>query len=220
MHGIIFDCDGVLVDSEKWSCRAWLPVLQQQGIQAELADIQAFIGKSDQAVLDHFRRQTGTPLPAEMISAKEREYFELARGRLETFPGLRGVLEELTRRGLPLAVASSGRPDKIRFSLEQVDLDGFFAAVCSVTEVERGKPAPDLFLYTAAQLDLDPGYCVVIEDSIPGIQAACRARMHPLGFTSSHPAMALRAAGARHTFGSYETLFPLLDSLSRQLENN
>ena len=213
MHGIIFDCDGVLVDSEKWSCSAWLPVLQQRGIQAELADIQAFIGQSDQAVLDHFRHHTGVDLPAEIIAEREQAYFELARGRLETFPGLEAVLEKLKQRRVLLAVASSGRLDKIRFSLDQVGLAAFFEIVCSATQVECGKPAPDLFLHTAARMGLDPCNCAVVEDSVPGVQAALKAQMHLLGFTSSHPASTLHQAGASHTFATYGELLPLIKAL-------
>ena len=97
MYGIIFDCDGVLVDSEKWSCGAWLPVLQRQGIDADLADIEAFLGQSDSAVLKHFSHKTGRTLPSELIAEKERQYYELAQGRLQSFAGLEDALTALEK---------------------------------------------------------------------------------------------------------------------------
>jgi len=213
MHSLIFDCDGVLVDSEKLSCGAWLPVLERRGIPATLADIEAFIGKSDLAVLDHYRDRLGAPVDGEIIAERETEYFSLARDRLRSFPGLRQVLEELTERHIPMAVASSGRPDKIRFSLELVGLRQYFPITCSAVEVARGKPAPDLFLRAADRLEHHPGECAVVEDSVPGIEAGRRAGMRVLGFTSSYPAHVLLTAGAHATFGSYADFIPLLSSV-------
>lgn len=203
METIIFDCDGVLVDNEKLSCGAWLPVLARRGIRAELADIEAFIGKSDRAVLQHYRQLTGSPLDGDVIAEREAEYFRLARRDLKSFPGLRPVLETLSSEDAALAVASSGSPGKIRFSLELTGLDRYFPTVCSATEVERGKPAPDLFLHAASRLGRDPATCVVVEDSVPGIQCARAAGMRALGFTSSHPADTLTAAGAHAIFDTY-----------------
>lgn len=210
---MIFDCDGVLVDSEKWSCSAWLPVLARRGIRAELSEIEAFIGKSDQAVIDHFQEKNGIEFSAEIIAERQQEYFELARGRLESFSGLKDLLDELQCRNVPVAVASSGKHEKVRFSLAQVELDGFFQIICSSTEVERGKPAPDLFLLTADRLGVEPGDCAVVEDSVFGIRAALDARMLALGFASSHPPPILRQAGADHVFTSYPELLSLLDTL-------
>ena len=203
MKAIIFDCDGVLVDSEKLSCSAWLPVLSRLGIQARLADIEVFIGKSDQAVIDHFNATTDVDLPPGIIEEREQEYFALARARLQSFPHLRDALAALQKCGTLLAVASSGRHEKIRFSLDQVGLSSFFDAVCSATEVERGKPDPDLFLLAADRLQVPPRDCAVVEDSVFGIRAARSAGMHALGFTSSYPAPVLRAAGAHRVFSSY-----------------
>ena len=209
MHPLIFDCDGVLVDSEQWSCGAWLPILQKRGIETDLAAIEAFIGCSDQAILDHF----GLASTPELIDEREQEYFALARRHLQTFPGLRPLLEELHRLQTPMAVASSGRHPKIDFSLGQVDLTAFFPIRCSSTQVARGKPAPDLFLYAAERLDVPAAHCAVVEDSVPGIQAARHAGMTALGFTSSHAAEILLRAGAHHTFAAYKDLLPLLKNI-------
>jgi len=165
-------------------------------------------------VLDHYQQQTGSEFSPGIIVEREQEYFALARGRLQSFPGLREALEELRQRQAPLAVASSGRPAKIRFSLEQVGLTEFFPVLCSTIEVARGKPAPDLFLLAAQRLGLAPEECMVIEDSLPGIQAACSAGMRAIGFSSSHPAAALREAGAHHVLESYDNLLSLMQGRS------
>jgi len=203
MDACIFDCDGVLVDSEKLSCGAWLPVLARRGIQAELADIEVFIGKSDAAVLEHFRKASGQPLDGDIIAEREAEFFALARQQLRGFDGLPHVLESLRQSHVQLAVASSGSPRKIRFSLELTGLDRYFPIVCSAAQVERGKPAPDLFLHAATLVGCEPDRCVVVEDSVPGLVGARAAGMRALGFTSSHPAPTLAAAGAQATFESY-----------------
>jgi HAD superfamily hydrolase (TIGR01509 family) len=215
MLSLIFDCDGVLVDSEKLSCASWLPVLARRGLYAELSEIEKFVGKSDQAVLEHFRTQTKRPLPDELVNEREREYFDLAAGRLRPFPGLLAALEALRGRDSRMAVASSGRPEKIRFNLSQAELSAFFDVICSVTQVRRGKPAPDLFIEAARQLGVRPDSCVVIEDSIFGIQAARAAEMTAIGFCSSYTAEQLRSAGAHHVFGSYADLLPLLERVGR-----
>jgi HAD superfamily hydrolase (TIGR01509 family) len=211
MYGILFDCDGVLVDSEKWSCGAWLPVLAKRGIEAQLSDIEAFIGQSDNAVLDHFSQLTGLALSQDLVAEKEAEYFAQARGRLQTFAGIENALRKLAQAGIALAVASSGRPHKIRFSLEQVDLIDYFPILCSAVEVRRGKPAPDLFLLAAERLSIAPEKCIVVEDSIFGIQAARTAGMHALGFSSSHQAATLLKAGAHCVFSHYDQLLGALE---------
>ena len=207
MFNLIFDCDGVLVDSEHLSCGTWLPVLARHGVEAEIAEIETMIGKSDRAVLDHFSAKTGIDFPPEILAERQQEYFRRAAANLETFPGLPQLLADLA--DIPRAVASSGHPDKIRFSLARVGLDRHFDILCSAVEVAAGKPAPDLFLLAAERLGADPQCCAVVEDSVFGIEAARRAGMRAIGFTSSHPAADLHTAGADVTFAHYAD-FPAL----------
>ena len=206
---VIWDCDGVLVDSEKLSCSAWLPVLRRRGIEVDLADIEVFIGRSDQAVLDHYR-QAGYPLADEILLEREQEYYTTARERLTSFAGLREVLDDLCLADVPVAVASSGGMDRIRFSIELVGITRYFSVICSASEVAKGKPAPDLFLLAAERLGVAPTDCTVIEDSIPGVEAAIAAGMTAIGFTSTHPREVLESAGAEVTFDTYSELWPML----------
>ena len=206
---LIWDCDGVLVDSEGLSSAAWEAVLLRRGVREQLADLESFTGLSDGAVLEHYRRLTGDRLEG-ILEEREAEYERLARGALRTFPGLPELLTRLRGQGRQMAVASSGRLPRIRFSLAETGLDGYFDTVCSATEVERGKPAPDLFLLAARRLGVPPCRCIVIEDSVPGLEAAARAGMLGLGFTSSHPAPVLVGAGADRTFDAYAGFEALL----------
>ena len=201
-EALIWDCDGVLVDSEPLSTAAWQAVLLRRGVRATPADLDRFTGRSDDAVLEHYRRITGDRLEG-ILEEREAEFERRARGTLRTFPGLPDLLGRLHGQGRKMAVASSGRLPRIRFSLAETGLDGHFETVCSATEVEKGKPAPDLFLLAARRLGVPPRRCIVIEDSVPGLQAAVRAGMCPLGFTSSHPAPVLMEAGAVETFDAY-----------------
>jgi HAD superfamily hydrolase (TIGR01509 family) len=210
MRGVIFDCDGVLVDSEKLSCGAWLPVLARHGMHVELAEIEQFIGKSDRAVLEHVNRAHHARLDQAIIDEREAEYVSSARGRLGAFAGLKEALLSLREAGLALAVASSGRPTKIRFALEEVGIAGLFSVVCSAVEVPHGKPAPDLFLLAAGRLGIEPSECAVVEDAVYGIQAARAAGMRAIGFTSSTSELGLRQAGAEQTFGDYRELGRIL----------
>jgi HAD superfamily hydrolase (TIGR01509 family) len=208
--GIIFDCDGVLVDSEHLSLASWPPVLARHGVAAGIGQIEPFIGKSDRAVLEHFRQIAGVRLGDELMEERQSEYFRMARGNLRAFPGLVTALKRLRTQGVPMAVASSGRPQKIQFNLEQARLTEFFDIVVSSVEVERGKPAPDLFLLAARRLGLAPEQCAVVEDSVFGVQAARSAKMLTFGYTSSFSGTVLREAGADDVVDDYGTLLTRL----------
>lgn len=213
-RALIFDCDGVLVDSEKLSCGAWLPVLARHGVSASASEIERFIGKTDQDLLDYFRGKSGLSLPDGLMSERETEYFAKARKALRPFPGLASVLQELRARGWELAVASSSRPLKLQFNLRHTGLEQYFGVVCSGVEVKRGKPAPDLFELAAQRLGVDQQSCVVVEDSPYGIQAARAARMRAIGFSSSHDSDVLESAGAAAVFSSYPAFLDVLEELS------
>ena len=206
---VIWDCDGVLVDSEKLSCSAWLPVLRRRGIDVELSDIEVFIGRSDPSVVEHYR-QAGHDLGDDIFAEREQVYYDSARGTLDTFDGLIQTLQMLREAGVPIAVGSSGGPSRIQFSIREVGIADYFDIICSAADVEHGKPAPDLFLLAAEQLGVPAHQCIVIEDSIPGLEAALAAGMLPLGFTSSHPTDVLERAGAGQIFGQYTELTEIL----------
>jgi HAD superfamily hydrolase (TIGR01509 family) len=201
---IIFDCDGVLIDSELLSCNALIGLLQQHGIDADLDLVfERFLGRSPQAILDYCV-SSGRPLPDDFqskLSAAVRATFATS---LKPVPGAAKVLQDLKER---YCVASSSDLERMDYSLR---LTGFSYLVgdrvFSAEMVRRGKPAPDLFLYAAAALATVPARTLVVEDSVSGVRAGKAAGMTVWGFVGgSHYATRdgralLLAAGADRVF--------------------
>lgn len=206
ISAVIFDLDGVLVDSELFSCSATAELLVARGIVIDEPEVRRrFLGKPIAAVYA-YARTLGHELPASFAQAKEDLYFERARGTLRTFDGARAVVERLRGR-VPIAIASSGGPRKVAFSLAETGLADRFDVVCTTAEVEHGKPAPDLFLLAARKLGVAASSCAVVEDALPGVEAARAANAYAVGVTTSLPASALIEAGAHATIDRIDDLF-------------
>jgi HAD superfamily hydrolase (TIGR01509 family) len=211
---IIFDCDGVLVDSEVISCRAHAETLTRHGysITAEQV-LQRFLGVSDREARLAIETEMGRTLPVDFESQMKQAALGLYADHLHLIPH---VAETVAAIGLPKCVASSGTPEKIRHGLTCAGLyDRLAPNIFSAVQVKRGKPAPDLFLFAAEQMGTAPERCVVIEDSVPGVTGARAAGMTVLGFhggshcTPGHAAM-LRKAGAAATFDDMRQLPALI----------
>jgi HAD superfamily hydrolase (TIGR01509 family) len=202
---IIFDCDGVLVDSEVLSCRCLSEVLAGYGIDLDLDQaLDLFLGRSMTAVRDHYEAH-GRLIPEQFsteLSAGVRAAFLSALCPIE---GVSSVLEGLQ---IPHCVASSSDFDRVSFSLSLTGLAPHFERRLYTSQmVERGKPAPDLFLYAADKMQADPGRTLVIEDSVSGVMAAKAAGMTVWGFIggshyqSRDGKAILHEAGADRVFG-------------------
>jgi HAD superfamily hydrolase (TIGR01509 family) len=178
---IIFDCDGVLVDSEVISCRAHAETLTRHGYPITADEVlERFLGRSMRQATLEVEAELGRRLPDDFSSQTYAEIFRLFATSLEATPHIGETLEKIA---LPICVASSGPPEKISASLNRVGLFGRFAPhIFSAVQVRHGKPAPDLFLYAAQQMQTAPARCLVIEDSIAGIEGAIAAGMAVLGF--------------------------------------
>jgi len=178
---VIFDCDGVLVDSEPIINRAHAEVLTACGYPiTERVLVERFCGMSDPDMLEIIEREWGRALPA---SYAERVGFMIEAGFRQSLAPIEGVPEALDSLRLPICVASSSSLEQIRQKLEITGLLGRFGEhLFSATMVARGKPAPDLFLYAAQHLMTAPDRCLVIEDSPAGIDAALAAGMTAIGF--------------------------------------
>lgn len=204
---IIFDNDGVLVDSEYLSCYA-LNVLFENMFGVDIGrDYSKVLGTSDEYAIKHYLKKHGiNKFDLENLKIeKGKIYFEIAKDKLKTFPHLERLLLKL--KGIMiLAVASSGSHEKIKFSLDQIKFNNYFDYIFSTDDVSKGKPNPDLFLHTAKVMKLKVGECVVIEDSINGIKAAKSANMDVIGFTSSFSEEELKGAGADIVISSFEEL--------------
>jgi HAD superfamily hydrolase (TIGR01509 family) len=201
---VIFDCDGVLVDSEPIACRVMARELTRLGYPLSPDDCQErFTGVSMKTVMAMIEADWQRPLPAGFEERLREQDFAAFRAELAPVAGVEAMLERLT---LPRCVASSGAPEKIRFTLTVTGLIGAFEPyLFSARMVARGKPAPDLFLYAAERMATPPEACVVVEDAVAGIRAARAAGMRVLGFAGAGhagPGYAekLAAAGADTVF--------------------
>jgi HAD superfamily hydrolase (TIGR01509 family) len=205
---VIFDCDGVLVDSEPLANRVFTEALRQIGVEISYEEVcRTFIGLSMSRCMEIVERRLGRPAPEGFVDRLQARTYEAFRAELRP---VRGVARALERIDLPLCVASSGEPEKMRLSLGLTGLlDRFEGRLFSATEVARGKPWPDLFLHAARSLGARPEGCVVIEDSAPGVLAARAAGMAVLGYAGEGSGAGLAAAGAR-VFHDMEELPRLL----------
>ena len=214
---VIFDCDGVLVDSEVISCRAHAETLTLHGYPITSDQVLTrFLGVSDREARQAIEAELGRKLPDDFETQMKQAALRRYADDLQSIPY---VSEAVAAIDLPKCVASSGTPEKIRHGLTCAGLYDLLAPhIFSASQVERGKPAPDLFLFAAGQMQVSPERCVVIEDSIPGITGALAAGMTVLGFHGgSHcrPGYAetLRAVGAIMTFDDMRQLPGLIGQI-------
>ncbi len=173
---LILDCDGVIVDSEPYSCGAWNVVFREKyGIEVG-TNYESILGKraqdSVQYYLDKYDLPQDSALKEDLIRLKEAAYYRLAKGILQPMEGVKECIKEARALGWKVAVASSGSMEKIAFSLKEVGLLDAFDIIVSGEEVKMGKPAPDLFNETIKRLGLAPNSCIIVEDSINGLIAA------------------------------------------------
>lgn len=207
---VIFDNDGVLVDSERLANRVLAAILSDLGVPTTFdQSVATYLGGTIERVRTLVEATSGRRLPDDFEDRYYREVFAAFDAALVAVPGVDDVLEGLDAAGIRYCVASSGSRERIGRSLRHVGLwDHFAGHAFSAEEVASGKPAPDLFEHAAATLHVDRSKCVVIEDSPLGIQAARSADMAVIGFAAVTPADRLVGAGAIRT--SMEEIRPLL----------
>jgi HAD superfamily hydrolase (TIGR01509 family) len=179
---VIFDCDGVLIDSELLSVRADVASFAEAGFSVTADEIrERYIGISQAAMEADIAGRYGRVLPTDFADRHRRWLRAIFEKELTAIPGIGKLLDLL---GCKVCVASSSSPERLHHALSLVGLyDRFAPNVFSTTMVERAKPAPDLFVYAAAQMGAQPNRCIVVEDSPAGITAACAANMIAIGFS-------------------------------------
>ncbi len=221
---VIFDCDGVLVDSEVISCVAHAETLTRHGYPITSDQVfERFLGVSDREARQTIEAELGRALPDDFESQMKQATLQRYADDLKTIPHINEAIAAIS---LPKCVASSGTPEKIRHGLTCAGLYDLLAPhIFSASEVKRGKPAPDLFLFAAAQMQAAPARCLVIEDSLAGIAAAVAAGMTVLGFHGgSHcrPGHGdrLRAAGAVTIFDDMRQLPDLIAQIGGKLDRH
>ncbi|WP_153539586.1 HAD family hydrolase [Streptomyces sp. RB17] len=208
---VIFDNDGVLVDSEPISNRHLATYLTELGHPTSYEDsIRDYMGSAMHRVHELVLERTGQRLPDDFDDVFHARVFAAFERELQPVAGVAGVLEKLAADGVPYCVASSGSHARIRVGHRTTGLDRWFPEerIFSSEDVGRGKPAPDLFLYAAERMGAAPDRCLVVEDSPLGVQAGVAAGMTVYGFTAMTPAA--RLAGADQLFSSMGELADLL----------
>lgn len=199
IEGVLFDMDGVLVDSEAFIARAAMAMLAERyGIRATREDFLPFVGTGEERFISGVAAKHGVSLDVESDKARTYElYFEVIRGELREVPGAAAFVRECRARGLKVAIATSADRRKVEANLREIGLsEADFDAVVDGLEVERKKPFPDIYLEAARRLGLAPGRCLVVEDALTGVRAAKAAGCPCLGIGGSFTEAELRAAGA------------------------
>jgi HAD superfamily hydrolase (TIGR01509 family) len=206
---IIFDMDGVIVDSEPRHEQAFREVFHELGYgENHGMDFTSYYGRSDRALWIDFVRKHNPPHPIEaLVALKQGRFLEILKRDKPIFEGLPDLLAKLARR-YRLGVASGSFHPVIDEVLAMKNLRRFFPVVVSVQDVPQGKPAPDVFLRTAQLLGVAPAECCVIEDAPAGVTAALAAGMEVIAITNTLPAEKL--AHATHVVDTYEEIEPLL----------
>ena len=212
---ILFDCDGVLVDSEPIVNRLIWEMLIELGIDISLEDsIQRFLGKAIREELDAIAEMRGAPLPPNWLSTFQARRNVLLEAEVEAAPHIGHAIDVLSRLGLPMAVASGADRMKVELQLNRTGLIEHFqptdVRIFSATEVARSKPAPDVYLLAASSLGVSPSRCLVIEDSPTGVTAGHAAGMTVLAYAGRNAPGPLIAAGATRTFTDMRELPELL----------
>lgn len=213
---VIFDCDGVLVDSERVANEVFAGVLEEVcGLQFTLEDMfDTFVGYSRDQCLRKIEELIGEPPPPELDQRYQQDINRALAESVAAIDGIENVLEQLA---LPCCVASSGSHEKMQMTLGKTDLMRFFPGkIFSTSDVERGKPHPDIYLHAARTMGVDdPGRCLVIEDSPVGVTGAVAAGMNVFGFAELMPASRLHASGAHLVFERMHELPDLIATHSQ-----
>lgn len=206
---VIFDVDGVLVDSEPLSCGALSQILEEEHGIVTGNDFSKVLGTSNSYAFKYYLDQSKVSYDEtkiqSLVQLKEDRYKLLADQQLVSFHDCENFIRLVLKLGFRIAVASSGSLEKIQFSLTKVNLISYFDHFNSASEVVHGKPAPDLFELAMKRLGVDPEKCIVIEDSLLGIQSAQAAGIDVLGFVGSFDRESIEGAGIA-AFDNYTEL--------------
>ena len=213
---VIFDCDGVLVDSEPISNRLLADALTEAGLPTTYQEARTrYVGLSMTSCMALFEEQLGRPLPDGWLDELQKRTFERLAVDVQPVKGVEQVIRQARADGMAVCVASSGSLDKISLTLTATGLKSFFNPhIFSASMVARGKPHPDLFLHAAAEMGVDPLHTIVIEDSVPGVTAAAAAGMVSYAYAGDPHADedALAAAGG--------TVFSSMAEIQEALKKN
>jgi HAD superfamily hydrolase (TIGR01509 family) len=190
IKAVLFDMDGVLVDSEKFICEAAIAMFKEIGIKVHAEDFIPFVGTGENRYIGGVAEKYKVTGDINVMKARTYEIYEnITRGRLQPLEGVADFIAKCQQRQLKIAVATSADKIKMEINLREIGLSAeTFDATVNGLEVERKKPFPDIFITAARKLGLSPTKCLVVEDAINGVEAAKAAGAKCLGLTTSFPA--------------------------------
>jgi len=178
MKGVIWDMDGVLVDSAPFHFEAWKKIWEEKGIPFSFEDFKKIFGMRNDAIIRYFLGENVSLEEIEEIGRRKEEYFRsMAKGRISPQEGLVELLEALREEGFKHAVASSGPRENVEFVVKELGILSFFEVLIAGEDVSHSKPHPEIFLKASERLGIPPARCIVVEDSPAGIEGAKRAGM-------------------------------------------
>lgn len=211
---VVFDCDGVLVDSEELSMRVSQRIVGDLGWRADVSEMmQMFVGCSREYYIAEVERRIGRTLESDWMDPYRGWHEDAFRAELQPVPGIAKALDEIE---LPTAVASNSNHDRIRLTLGIVDLlDRFDGRIASAQDVAAPKPAPDVYLRGAELLAVPANRCIAVDDSRFGVTAAARAGMHVLAYTGSPHGPLIPKDERIHPFDDMAHLPALVERLVR-----
>jgi beta-phosphoglucomutase family hydrolase len=189
MQAVIFDMDGTMINNMMVHHRAWQQKLAEFGLEMTIEEVMEKVHGINEEILERLFGDRFTPEERRQISReKEAAYREIFRPDLRLIDGLEELLDEFSEAGVKMAVASAAPPENVDFVLDHLSLRHYFATILHSKSVEKGKPNPEIYLKTAAQLGVDPAACLVFEDSPVGATAASRAGCRVAVITTTHSA--------------------------------
>lgn len=196
MKGVLFDMDGVLVDSEPYICRAAIMMFKELGVTVFPEDFIPFVGMGENRYLGGVAEGYGLKVDIEKVKARTYEIFEIiVKNNLSPLPGALEFVSRCRKKGFKLALATSADNVKMEINLKEIGLSKeTFDSIITGLDVENKKPFPDIYLKAAKSLGLEPNECLVVEDAVSGIKAAKSAGCRCLAVTTSFDTSALKGA--------------------------
>ncbi len=217
IKAIVFDMDGVLIDSEQVMSKAAILALKEFGVNAQPYDFIPFMGQGENSFIGNVARKYNVEYQYAMKYRAYEIYDELVSNEAKLFPNIKETITALKKRGYRISLASGADMMKVSSNIKAIGMEeSDFEAFVTGNDVTRNKPEPDIFLLAAEKMKINPAYCLVCEDTISGIKAAKAAGMQCLGITSSLQSEVLKNSGADETSDSIHILLDILMPLSKR----
>lgn len=217
IKAIVFDMDGVLIDSEQVMSKAAILALKEFGVNAQPYDFIPFMGQGENSFIGNVARKYNVEYQYAMKYRAYEIYDELVSNEAKLFPNIKETITALKKRGYRISLASGADMMKVSSNIRAIGMEeSDFEAFVTGNDVTRNKPEPDIFLLAAEKMKINPAYCLVCEDTISGIKAAKAAGMQCLGITSSLQSEVLKNSGADETSDSIHILLDILMPLSKR----